>query len=114
MMINASKTLHVFVANQSWGRPLIFWNSAASTLAGESNAVADNPIVLVDEGLIVSGGNFHAEPVAFAADQIALAIAETGAICQRRIALMVDPNLSFHLPPFLDSKTRAEFRVYDC
>src|SRR5690606_24839013 len=50
---------------------------------------------------IVSGGNFHAEPVAFAADQIALAIAEIGAISQRRIALMVDPALSFDLPPFL-------------
>jgi histidine ammonia-lyase len=78
-------------------------NSAAATLAIEANAVTDNPIVLVEEGLIVSGGNFHAEPVAFAADQIALAIAETGAICQRRIALMVDNNLSFHLPPFLTS-----------
>lgn len=76
-------------------------DAAATTLAGESNAVTDNPIVLVDEGLIVSGGNFHAEPVAFAADQIALAIAETGTISQRRIALMVDPNLSFHLPSFL-------------
>ena len=52
-------------------------------------------------GLIVSGGNFHAEPVAFAADMIALAIAEIGAIAQRRIALMVDPTLSFDLPPFL-------------
>jgi histidine ammonia-lyase len=52
-------------------------------------------------GEIVSGGNFHAEPVAFAADQIALAIAEIGAIAQRRVALMVDPTLSFDLPPFL-------------
>ena len=50
---------------------------------------------------IVSGGNFHAEPVAFAADQIALALAEIGAISQRRIALMVDPALNFNLPPFL-------------
>ena len=49
----------------------------------------------------MSGGNFHAEPVAFAADQIALAIAEIGAISQRRVALMVDPTLSFDLPPFL-------------
>jgi len=57
--------------------------------------------VLVDEGLIVSGGNFHAEPVAFAADQIALAVSEIGAIAQRRVALMVDPTLSFDLPPFL-------------
>jgi histidine ammonia-lyase len=63
--------------------------------------VSDNPLVLVEEGKIVSGGNFHAEPVAFAADQIALAIAEIGAIAQRRVALMVDPTLSFDLPPFL-------------
>ena len=57
--------------------------------------------MLVGEGRIVSGGNFHAEPVAFAADQIALALAEIGAIAQRRVALMVDPGLSFDLPPFL-------------
>jgi len=72
----------------------------AATLEREANAVTDNPLVLSD-GSIVSGGNFHAEPVAFAADQIALAIAEIGAIAQRRVALMVDPNLNFHLPAFL-------------
>lgn len=74
---------------------------AGQTLKIEANAVTDNPLVLEEAGLIVSGGNFHAEPVAFAADQIALAIAETGAISQRRTALMVDPSLSFDLPPFL-------------
>jgi histidine ammonia-lyase len=74
---------------------------AASTLEIEANAATDNPLVLIEEDRIVSGGNFHAEPVAFAADQIALAIAELGAIAQRRIALMVDPALSFDLPPFL-------------
>lgn len=74
---------------------------AGRTLEIEANAVTDNPLVLLDEGRIVSGGNFHAEPVAFAADQIALAIAEIGAIAQRRVALMVDPTLSFDLPPFL-------------
>lgn len=74
---------------------------AGHTLETEANAVTDNPLVLVDEGLIVSGGNFHAEPVGFAADQIALAISEIGAIAQRRIALMVDPALSYDLPPFL-------------
>ncbi|MGJ8564720.1 MAG: histidine ammonia-lyase [Alphaproteobacteria bacterium] len=74
---------------------------AAQTLEIEANAVTDNPLVLRETGLIVSGGNFHAEPVAFAADQIALAIAEIGAIAQRRIALMVDPTLSHDLPPFL-------------
>lgn len=74
---------------------------AAKTLEIEANAVTDNPLVLRETGLIVSGGNFHAEPVAFAADQIALAIAEIGSISQRRIALMVDPTLSYDLPPFL-------------
>ena len=72
---------------------------AAQTLVREANAATDNPLVLEDR--IVSGGNFHAEPVAFAADMIALAIAEIGAIAQRRIALLVDPTLSFDLPPFL-------------
>ncbi|MEO0823550.1 MAG: histidine ammonia-lyase [Pseudomonadota bacterium] len=74
---------------------------AAATLTVEANAVTDNPIVEPGTGEIVSGGNFHAEPVAFAADQIALAVAEIGAIAQRRVALMVDPTLSFDLPPFL-------------
>jgi histidine ammonia-lyase len=74
---------------------------AGHTLRIEANAVTDNPLVLVGSGQIVSGGNFHAEPVAFAADQIALALAEIGAIAQRRVALMVDPALSFDLPPFL-------------
>lgn len=73
---------------------------AARTLEIEANAVTDNPLVL-SNGRIVSGGNFHAEPVAFAADQIALALAEIGAIAQRRVALMVDPTLSHDLPPFL-------------
>ena len=74
---------------------------AGKTLEVEANAVTDNPLVLVGEERIASGGNFHAEPVGFAADQIALAIAEIGAIAQRRVALMVDPVLSFDLPPFL-------------
>ena len=74
---------------------------AARTLCIEANAVTDNPIVLGPEDGILSGGNFHAEPVAFAADQIALAIAEIGSIAQRRVALMVDPALSYDLPPFL-------------
>jgi histidine ammonia-lyase len=72
---------------------------AAATLETEANAVTDNP--LVTGAGILSGGNFHAEPVAFAADILALAIAETGAIAQRRVALMVDPALSHDLPPFL-------------
>lgn len=74
---------------------------AGRTLEIEANAVTDNPLVIVETGEILSGGNFHAEPVAFAADQIAIAIAEIGAIAQRRVALMVDPTLSFDLTPFL-------------
>lgn len=74
---------------------------AAHTLEIEANAATDNPLVLTGAGLIVSGGNFHAEPVGFAADMIALALQEIGAIAQRRVALMVDPVLSFNLPAFL-------------
>lgn len=73
----------------------------ARTLEVEANAVTDNPLVFTEDGTIVSGGNFHAEPVALAADQIALAIAEVGAIAQRRVALLVDPAMSFGLPAFL-------------
>ena len=73
---------------------------AAKILEIEANAVTDNPLILSD-GSIVSGGNFHAEPVGMAADQIAIAISEIGAISQRRIALLVDPALSFGLPAFL-------------
>ena len=74
---------------------------AGRTLEVEANAATDNPLVLATSGLIVSGGNFHAEPVGFAADMIALALSEIGAIAQRRVALMVDPTLSHDLPPFL-------------
>jgi histidine ammonia-lyase len=73
---------------------------AAGVLLTEANAVSDNPLVFAGEGEILSGGNFHAEPVAFAADNLALAIAEIGALSERRIALMMDTNLS-GLPPFL-------------
>lgn len=73
---------------------------AARTLEIEANAATDNPLVLAN-GQIVSGGNFHAEPVGFAADMLAMAISEIGAIAQRRVALMVDPVLSFDLPAFL-------------
>jgi histidine ammonia-lyase len=66
----------------------------------EANAASDNPLVFADNGEVVSGGNFHAEPVAFAADILALAIAEIGAISERRIALLIDASLS-GLPPFL-------------
>lgn len=86
---------------QVTGAAMDLLHFAGRTLEIEANAVTDNPLVLVDDGLIVSGGNFHAEPVGFAADQIAVAVSEIGAIAQRRVALMVDPTLSFDLPPFL-------------
>ncbi|TQK06975.1 histidine ammonia-lyase [Herbaspirillum sp. SJZ107] len=75
---------------------------AGRTLLIESNAVTDNPLVFLEDGIpaIISGGNFHAEPVAFAADTLALAIAEIGALAERRIALLIDATLS-GLPPFL-------------
>jgi histidine ammonia-lyase len=75
---------------------------AGRTLLTESNAVTDNPLIFMDQGVpaIISGGNFHAEPVAFAADTLALAIAEIGALAERRIALLIDATLS-GLPPFL-------------
>ena len=82
------------------GACLDILRQAARTLEIEANAVTDNPLVLADNS-VVSGGNFHAEPVAFAADQIALAVCEIGAIAQRRIALLVDPALSYGLPAFL-------------
>jgi histidine ammonia-lyase len=82
------------------GAALDLLRQTAATLAIEANAVTDNPLVLSDDQ-VVSGGNFHAEPVAFAADILALAICEIGAIAQRRISLLVDPALSFGLPAFL-------------
>ena len=74
--------------------------NAARTLLIEANAVTDNPLVYAEQGDVISGGNFHAEPVAFAADTLALAIAEIGALSERRIALLIDATLS-GLPPFL-------------
>jgi histidine ammonia-lyase len=73
---------------------------AARVLEIEANAASDNPLVFSETGEVVSGGNFHAEPIAFAADIIALALAEIGALSERRIALLVDASLS-GLPPFL-------------
>jgi histidine ammonia-lyase len=86
---------------QVTGAAMDLLHFAGRTLEIEANAVTDNPLVLVEDDMIVSGGNFHAEPVGFAADQIAVALSEIGAIAQRRVALMVDPTLSFDLPPFL-------------
>ena len=69
-------------------------------LLREANAVTDNPLVFADDGAMISGGNFHAEPVALAADAMACAIAEVGAIAERRIAMLIDTGVS-RLPPFL-------------
>jgi len=79
--------------------------SARAVLLREANAVTDNPLVFASDGAgarveVLSGGNFHAEPVAFAADNLALAVAEIGALSERRIALLIDATLS-GLPPFL-------------
>ena len=76
---------------------------SAATLLTEANAVTDNPLVFADEGETLSGGNFHAEPVAMAADNLALAVAEIGALSERRTALLTDASMS-GLPPFLVSE----------
>jgi histidine ammonia-lyase len=73
---------------------------AARCFGIEANGVTDNPLVFADSGEVLSGGNFHAEPVALAADALAVAIAEIGALSERRIALLIDTTLS-GLPPFL-------------
>jgi len=85
---------------QVMGAALDVLRSAAAMLLREANAVSDNPLVFASEGELLSGGNFHAEPVAFAADMTALALAEVGAISERRIALLTDATLS-NLPAFL-------------
>ena len=83
---------------QVMGACLDVLRSACGVLGTEASAVTDNPLVFDDA--VLSGGNFHAEPVAFAADHLALAIAEIGSLCERRIALLVDPKMS-GLPAFL-------------
>ncbi|MDP9109088.1 MAG: histidine ammonia-lyase [Pseudomonadota bacterium] len=85
---------------QVMGACLDLIGNAARTLLIEANAVTDNPLVYAAQDEVISGGNFHAEPVAFAADTLALAIAEIGALSERRIALLIDASLS-GLPPFL-------------
>jgi histidine ammonia-lyase len=85
---------------QVMGAALDQLRHAANIIERECNAVSDNPLVFADQGDIVSGGNFHAEPVALAADGIALAIAEIGAISERRTALLTDARMS-NLPAFL-------------
>lgn len=85
---------------QVMGAALDVMGAAARTLEIEANGVSDNPLVFTDTGEALSGGNFHAEPVAFAADMLAMAVCEIGSISERRIAMLVDPALS-GLPAFL-------------
>ncbi len=85
---------------QVMGACLDLITQQAATLTIEANAVTDNPLVFPDTGEVLSGGNFHAEPVAFAADVLALACAEVGSITERRLAILVDPKMS-GLPAFL-------------
>ncbi|WP_144186966.1 histidine ammonia-lyase [Elioraea rosea] len=85
---------------QVMGALLDTLRAAAATLETEANAVSDNPLVFSETGEILSGGNFHAEPVAIAADTLALVMAETGSLAERRIALLTDPVMT-GLPAFL-------------
>src|SRR5688500_19134191 len=82
------------------GAALDLLTNAARTLTIEAAAVTDNPIVFPDQDSAISGGNFHAQPVAFAADMISLALCEVGSISERRTAVLIDPKMS-GLPPFL-------------
>ncbi len=85
---------------QVMGAALDLLRAAAATIEREANAVSDNPLVFAAEGEILSGGNFHGEPVAMAADMIAIALSEIGALSERRIALLTDAHMSA-LPAFL-------------
>ena len=85
---------------QVMGGTLDVLRNAAAMLVREANAVTDNPLVFIEDGDVISGGNFHAEPVAYAADQIAMALCEIGNISERRTAILVDPKMS-ELPAFL-------------
>jgi histidine ammonia-lyase len=85
---------------QVMGACLDLIRNCSITLALEANAVTDNPLLFVEAGDVLSGGNFHAEPVAFAADTLALALAEIGSLSERRVAVLVDPKMS-GLPAFL-------------
>ena len=85
---------------QVMGASLDLLENAARTLTIEAGAVTDNPIVFADEDTAISGGNFHAQPVAFAADTITMALCEVGSISERRVSVLVDPKMS-GLPAFL-------------
>lgn len=97
---------------QVMGASLDLLRNAAQTLEIEANAVTDNPVVFPDADEALSGGNFHAQPVAFAADMIAMALCEVGSISERRLAVLLDPKMS-GLPPFLveDSGVNSGFMI---
>jgi histidine ammonia-lyase len=97
---------------QVMGACLDLMTQQAATLTTEANAVTDNPLIFPETGEVLSGGNFHAEPVAFAADVLALACAEIGSIAERRLALLIDPKMS-GLPAFLapDSGVNSGFMM---
>jgi histidine ammonia-lyase len=97
---------------QVMGACLDLMTQQAQTLLTEANAVTDNPLIFPESGEVLSGGNFHAEPVAFAADVLSLACAEIGSIAERRLALLVDPKMS-GLPAFLtpDSGVNSGFMM---
>src|SRR5256884_7627393 len=97
---------------QVMGACLDLITQQAATLTIEANAVTDNPLIFPDTGEVLSGGNFHAEPGAFAADILALACAEGGSIAERRPALLVRPKMS-GLPAFLapDSGVNSAFML---
>ena len=97
---------------QVMGACLDAMRHCASVLVIEANGVSDNPLVFAADDAVLSGGNFHAEPVAFAADHLALAIAEIGALAERRVALLTDAHMS-GLPPFLveDSGVNSGFML---
>ena len=87
---------------QVMGACLDLLRQVARTLEDEANGVTDNPLIFADDDVALSGGNFHAEPVAFAADMLALSVCEIGSLAERRLAMLVDPALS-GLPAFLTS-----------
>ena len=88
---------------QVMGACLDLLRHTAATLETEANGVSDNPLLFPDTGEVLSGGNFHAESVAFAADELALALCEVGSLAERRIAMLIDPAFS-QLPPFLTTE----------
>ena len=97
---------------QVMGACLDHMRFSANIFLRDANAVTDNPLVFTDNGEVISGGNFHAQPIAMASDVLALAIAEIGSLSERRTSLMMDQHMS-HLPPFLvrDSGLNSGFMI---